>query len=409
MPNKGRGKKSATAGSGDQTRRLKDIAAIDPQMTKALQALDIVHADQLTAAARIPSLHGELVRHLGVTDQQLANAVEAAREAVAETAAAAPAVQPGGAPQAPVAVTRPRSFGALPPPPRVRAAALSIPLSSTGAKRAKLPSSTNLVSKMSPIRDQGGRGTCVAFSLTAIHEYETRAKKDDLSEQYLYYKAKAVDGRPADCGTTQSAASSVLASSGQCTEAIWGYRGNTSCNDHGPVPNKANADAAKHQLTLDELNPHDVVAMKTALAGGRPVGISIPVFLSWYQSPTTERTGRITMPIGNEQAVDGHCMCIVGYRDDGPSTVTPTPGGGFFILRNSWGTTWGPDCEFGAGYGTIPYGYIVAYSWESFALAHAPTHKKTRRRRKAKKHAKSAASAPAHRSSSPTRSRARRK
>jgi C1A family cysteine protease len=74
------------------------------------------------------------------------------------------------------------------------------------------------------------------------------------------------------------------------------------------------------------------------------------------------------MPIGGERDVGGHCVCIVGYQDDGANTVTETPGGGFFILRNSWGTVWGHDCAFGAGYGTIPYAYIAAYNWEAYGL-----------------------------------------
>lgn len=397
MANKVRGKKGATAGRGDQTRRLKDIAAIPEKMQEALKALDIVRADQLTAAARIAAVRGALVRHLEVTDQELANAVEAAQDAIAQAAAAAPLVAPASVavpaqpaaappPAAAAAIARPHALGALRPPPHVRAAALSIPLSSTRVRRAKLPASVNLVAKMSPIRDQGSRGTCVSFSLTAIHEYETRAAHDDLSEQYLYYKAKAIDGSPADCGTTQNAASKVLETSGQCMETVWPYRPNSSCNDHGPLPAKANANAVKRTLSLEELNPHDIVAMKTALANGRPVAVSIPVYLSWYQSPTTERTGRITMPIGSEQEVDGHCMCVVGYQDDGPATVTETPGGGFFILRNSWGMTWGKDCAFGPGYGTIPYGYIVAFNWEAYALPQQhPQPAKKRRRRKAKK------------------------
>jgi C1A family cysteine protease len=241
---------------------------------------------------------------------------------------------------------------------------------------------------MPAVRNQGNRGTCVAFCLTAIHEFDTRrASKHDFSERYLYYKAKAIDGTPADCGTFQSAAAQVLDSSGQCTETVWQYNPTDTCNDHGALPPKANADAAEHTLSLTALNPHDLIAIKTALAAGRPVGISIPVYVSWYQSPTTERTGRITMPIGSEHDIGGHCMCIVGYQDDGPETVTETPGGGFFILRNSWGTTWGRDCAFGAGYGTIPYGYIAALNWESYTRP-APTKKKGKKRQIRRKSSK---------------------
>lgn len=54
-------------------------------------------------------------------------------------------------------------------------------------------------------------------------------------------------------------------------------------------------------------------------------------------------------------------MCLVGYQND-----NSVPGGGYFILRNSWGTSWGYDCPYGAGNGTIPYKYIEEYCWEAW-------------------------------------------
>ena len=377
MAKNGKTGRSTTAGRGDESRRLKDISAIPAAMRQSLQALDIVRADQLTGAASIAPVRELLARQLGISDQQLESAVGAA-SATLKGAAAAP--QPSG-----------KSFqlGALRPPPQVQAAALSIPLSSTRLARASLPASASLVAKMSTIRNQAGRGTCVAFCLTAIHELETQAKDDDFSERFLYYQAKSTDGMPGACGTTQAAAAKALETAGQCTENVWTYNPNDACNNHGPLPANANSDAAKHKLSLTAVNPHDVVTIKTAVADSRPVGISVPVYGSWYQSPTTERTGRITMPIGGEQDVGGHCMCIVGYQDDGPNTVTETPGGGFFILRNSWGATWGRDCSFGAGYGTIPYAYIAALNWEAYTL---PTRKAKPRKKtkdKTKKKTKS--------------------
>ncbi len=383
MP-KGKAKKAGktkTAGRGDQTKRLREIPEISDDIRGPLAKLDIVRADQLTSAAGIQQVRGLLLQHLNCSDHDLDVAVAAATASLPAAAPGAQAPQP-----------KQYSFGALRPPPQARAEAMSIPLTATKTARASLPASANLVSKMPPIRDQGKRGTCVAFTLTAIHEYENRATKADYSEGYLYYKAKQIDQQPVSCGTQQSCAAQILQDDGQCGENLWPYNPNGHCNDFGRPATKPNPDkeAAKHKLNMAPVNPHDIIAIKTAVAAGRPVGVSIPVYTSWYQSPTTDRTGRITMPIGTEAAIDGHCMCVVGYQDDGPSTVTPTPGGGFFILRNSWTTQWGRDCAYGAGYGTIPYGYIAAYNWESYTVAVAPPkhHKKRGHRKPAKKSAK---------------------
>jgi C1A family cysteine protease len=88
------------------------------------------------------------------------------------------------------------------------------------------------------------------------------------------------------------------------------------------------------------------------------------VYNSWYLSASVRNTGRITMRLGSEPVAGGHAVCLVGYQDNPAS-----PGGGYFILRNSWGTAWGNLSPYGRGYGTIPYRYIATDCWEAFALA----------------------------------------
>jgi hypothetical protein len=82
-------------------------------------------------------------------------------------------------------------------------------------------------------------------------------------------------------------------------------------------------------------------------------------------------SGQITMPLPGENMVGGHAMVLVGYQDD-----DSVPGGGFFILRNSWGKLWGVNCKYGAGYGTIPYKYISKYCWEAYTGDSEPQGKK---------------------------------
>jgi hypothetical protein len=51
----------------------------------------------------------------------------------------------------------------------------------------------------------------------------------------------------------------------------------------------------------------------------------------------------------------------VGYVDD--DTV---PGGGFFIVRNSWGAAWAADSPEGAGHALMPFEYVERFAVESF-------------------------------------------
>ena len=187
----------------------------------------------------------------------------------------------------------------------------------------------------------------VAHALTAVHEFYRKMSGvlQEFSEQFLYHETKLIDGAPDSCGTWQVKAATVLSGLGECREAVWNYNPLGPCNNNGSEPASARADAARYKLQTIVLNPKDVNAIKSALAGGSVVGFSIPVYNSWYQSSYTRQTGRINMRLGDEPAAGGHAMCLIGYQDDPAAS-----GGGFFILRNSWDTTWGSQCPYGENY-----------------------------------------------------------
>jgi C1A family cysteine protease len=58
-------------------------------------------------------------------------------------------------------------------------------------------------------------------------------------------------------------------------------------------------------------------------------------------------------------------MCIVGYEDNDADN---SPGGGRFLIRNSWGERFGIESPLGAGYGTIPYAYITKFGVEAAVI-----------------------------------------
>lgn len=323
----------------------------------ALKEVGITDAEQLIAAAAVPDVREHLEELVGATGASLDDLLAAARDLLPPQAAemfAAPAS------------TGVLALGSLEPTEEIAAQIESMAVSAPELEAvAALPPSVNFAKSMPPIRQQGSRGTCVAHAQTAAHEYWRIASgvPVDLSEQFLYEQTKRIDGQPNSCGTWQVKAAQVLAQIGECREAVWPYNPNPPCNGNGTQPGNAMADAANYKIQPIVLQPKDVNAIKTALAGGSCVGFSIAVYNSWYQSAYTRQTGRINLRVGSEASAGGHAMCLIGYQDDASQ-----PGGGIFILRNHWGTGWGVQCPYGAGNGTIPYAYLGNEGWEAVAM-----------------------------------------
>lgn len=216
------------------------------------------------------------------------------------------------------------------------------------------------------IKRQGDRGTCVAFGSVAFLEFEFVNHKGfsrnlDLSEQYFFWACKERDGMPWAEGTNMEVGRDVMKYEGTCREVTWPYSSIPSASPgQGPPPLNAGSEAKEYVYTNIEyigstyaLELNDI---KESLRQKHIVVFAVPVFSSWYYSEETKRTGEITMPLKKDGTEGGHCMVLVGYKDD-----KEYPGGGYFIVRNSWGTEWAYQSRYGAGYGTIPYAYLQEY------------------------------------------------
>jgi len=250
--------------------------------------------------------------------------------------------------------------------------------SASRAAATALPSKVNLFELMGPVRDQGDRSTCVAFALCAAFEaaYALKSAALTLSPQYLYYVCKETDGAPEGRGTTVAAGSAALQNTGDCLDPSWPYDVHVEGDEgQGPPPAGVDREAAEHRMPgFVTLAPTSVQDIKGELFAKHAVAFAVPVFDSWTLNAQVAATGDITMPIPAEIRSGGHAMCLVGYEDDDPSNTTPSPGGGVFIVRNSWGTTaWGVHNRYDRpGYGTIPYAYIAAYCAEAYAVSDWP-------------------------------------
>ena len=244
-----------------------------------------------------------------------------------------------------------------------------------------LPGSCSIIEQMSEVVDQGSRGTCVSCAATALNEWlaRRRAGAVSLSIQHLYWACKERDGHPGQ-GTWLSTAVNVLRDAGQCRAATWPYDPSWRPDNEGqgPPPPQAKQEALFHRAgPFDSVAGSQIVDLKRLLAGGRcsgreipgrPVLFGIPLFPS-FKGGETARSGKILVPLPGQRPLGGHAMVIVGYRDGS------APGGGYFIVRNSWGLGWGQENTDGAGHGHLPYAYLeqhgraLSYTFASVADA----------------------------------------
>jgi hypothetical protein len=247
------------------------------------------------------------------------------------------------------------------------------------ARTPALPSTVDHRKKMTSVRNQGYRGTCVAHATAAMLEYElVRAKKltrrVDLSEQYLYWGCKQIDGATTDEGTFIEYGVQVLRggvprripqqdlSPGTCKESDWKYSSVliTGNESHGPLPMRAETATRFAIRSYKKVKENSISDLKNALADGHCVGMSVFTYHFWNDGYVS-REGIISLPVGIPP--DGaHAICLVGYEDS-----DSTHGDGYFLFKNSWGPLWGaarPD----PGFGSLPYRYVINEAIEAWFI-----------------------------------------
>jgi hypothetical protein len=244
-----------------------------------------------------------------------------------------------------------------------------------------------------PVKDQGARGTCVAFSMIACREHllHSMAAATDLSEQYLFWaiKTSTADPQPSDDGTWIQFARDALSSNGTCMSPLWRYVGtvipNTVTHATRTDPSaSARADAPKWRhsaatyLSSTSMSGKAAQVINAMMSVQRPVAVTLPVFSDPVHSGSDNWNmavgmsyGRVIDPPPTTVVTAAHAVCFTGFVPD-PSE----PKGGWFILRNSWGTLlWAhslpaapPYVAPEPGYGQISATYVDRYLMEMCVL-----------------------------------------
>jgi hypothetical protein len=194
-----------------------------------------------------------------------------------------------------------------------------------------------------PIEDQGGCGSCVAFGVAATLEGVTRfiyrapALPIDLSEAQLFYCYGRAAGATCATGWLPEPALDQAKTSGLTFADYFPYTaGDQACNANADWPNHMVKVTAWQSLT------NNAAAMKEYISTYGAITACFLVYQDFFSYG-----GGVYQHVTGTLA-GGHCVSLIGYDD----------GQGCWIGKNSWGTGWGEG-----GFFRIAYGQCGIESW----------------------------------------------
>lgn len=237
------------------------------------------------------------------------------------------------------------------------------------AAPAALLGSVDLRQWCSPVEDQGNLGSCTANAGVGLIEYFERRSFGKFliaSRLFLYKATRNLLHWQGDTGAFLRTTMGALVLFGVPPEEYWPYV--ISHFDQDP-PAFCYAFAKNYEaINYYRLDPPGTGAatvvdrIRNYAASGLPSMFGFSVYSSISQAGTT---GEIPLPVAGEHQVGGHAMVVVGYDDTKKvkNANATQPSTGAFLIRNSWGASWGDH-----GYGWLPYDYVrtgLATDWWS--------------------------------------------
>jgi len=195
-----------------------------------------------------------------------------------------------------------------------------------------LPTSVDWRTKgvVTPVKDQGGCGSCWAFSTTGVLEGQhalSTGKLVSLSEQNLVDCTKQEGNFGCGGGWPFDSYEYIIRfSEGLDTEASYPYKG----IDQTCAYNPSNVGATATAFAI--LTPDNEMGLEEAVANVGPISVCIDAnfnFMSYAGGVYDDSECK-----SDFDDID-HCVLAVGYGHDSAS------GKDYWLVKNSWNTSWG--------------------------------------------------------------------
>jgi hypothetical protein len=196
-------------------------------------------------------------------------------------------------------------------------------------------------SYVSPVKDQAGCGSCVAFGTTAVLESMVRIKAKepgllvDLSEAYAFFCLGPDNGAgPCPDGGWWPDDALAAMKNGITDEANYRYT-------DADQPCKRGSDWQSRLTKFSHSTTRSTLSsMKTYISTVGPMTACFTIYEDFYYY----YTGGVYTYHENTSGdvIGGHCVQIIGY-DDAQKC---------WIAKNSWGTGWGENGYFRIAYGS---------------------------------------------------------
>ena len=160
------------------------------------------------------------------------------------------------------------------------------------------------------------------------------------SRSFIYYNARQYYNSLVDNGCSIRNTLKSFSKLGACSEHRFELN---SRNINQKPTDDCYKNSKRHRVKTYQRLRQDIDCLKAALQNGEPFIFGCSV-MSSFDSKEVSTSGIIPLPEDNDKPIAAHAMVAVGYDSNNR----------LFIVRNSWGESWGDN-----GYCYIPYDYIL--------------------------------------------------